>query len=168
VRKFIAAFCVFTGLACVSFAQQAAPTPQTQASAAQLTDDAIALMRKDIRSQKKQLVAANLPLTDQEAEKFWPLYDKYTADTTKLNDTRYALIKQYATEYNSMTDAQADSLIKRWISTDQDSSALRLKWIPEFEKIIPAKKTAMFFQIDRRASLIVDLQLASQIPVVQP
>ena len=125
-------------------------------------------MRKDIRSQKKQFVAANLPLSDQEAEKFWPVYDQYVAAFTKLNDTRFALIKQYADEYNTMTDAQADTIIKKWISTDQAASELRLKWIPQFEKVISPKKTALFFQIDRRLGLIVDLQLASQIPVVQP
>ena len=167
MRKHLAlVFCLL--FACVSFAQQPTPAPDKQASADQLTDDAVALMRKDIRSQRKQFVAANLPLTDQEAVKFWPVYDKYTADTIKLNDTRYALVKEYAASYSAMTDAQADSFIKRWIASDVDASQLRLKWIPEFEKVISPKKTALFFQIDRRTGLIVDLQLASQVPVVQP
>lgn len=166
-KYFVTAICLLTCLAGISFAQQQAPT-SNQKTAEQLTDDAVALMRKDIRSQKKQLVAANMPLTDQEAEKFWPLYDNYSADLTKLNDSRYALIKQYASAYNTMTDAQADTLIKSWISTDSDVAQLRLKWVPQFEKVISPKKTALFFQIDRRASLIIELQLISQIPVVQP
>src|ERR1700749_576509 len=56
----------------------------------------IDLLRKDVRSQKKQIIAANLKLTDKEAEKFWPIYDRYTADLVKINDKKYALIKQYA------------------------------------------------------------------------
>jgi len=134
----------------------------------QVYDNMIQLMRRDIRSQRKQIVAANLPLTDTEATKFWPVYDKYVVETVKLNDTRYALIKEYADAYASMTDAQADSYIKRWISADESVSQLRLKWIPEFEKVISSKKTAMFFQIDRRTWMMVDLQIASQIPLVQP
>src|SRR5262245_4242910 len=106
------------------------------ASAEQVYDNMIQLMRQDIRSQRKQIVAANLTLTDTEATKFWPLYDKYVAETIKLNDTRYALIKEYADVYTNMTEAQADSYIKRWIAADESVSELRLKWIPEFEKVI--------------------------------
>ena len=90
------------------------------------------------------------------------------ADTIKLNDTRYALIKEYADNFANMTDAQADSFIKRWVATDESVSQLRLKWIPEFEKIVSPKKTAAFFQIDRRTWMMVDLQMASQIPLVEP
>jgi len=49
-----------------------------------VSDQDIALFRQDIRSQKKQLIAANLALTDTEATKFWPLYDQYTAELTKI------------------------------------------------------------------------------------
>ena len=62
--------------------------------AAKITDAEIDLMRKDLRDQKKQVVAANLPLTGDEAAKFWPVYDAYTKETIKLNDQRYALVKE--------------------------------------------------------------------------
>ena len=130
-------------------------------------DDNIDLMRQDVRSERKKLVAANMPLTDTEATKFWPVYDRYVTEQTKLNDARYAIIKEYAQSYQSMTDAQANSLIKRWIESDQDDSQLRLRYIPEFEKVISPKKTARFFQIDRRLGMMVDLQLGSEIPLAK-
>ena len=132
------------------------------------TDKDIQLLRKDVRSQKKQIVAANMQLTDAEAEKFWPVYDQYTAELKKLGDTRVALIKQYAQNYDSFTDAQANDLMQKWGTLDESVAQLRLKYVPIFEKVVSAKKTALFFQIDRRLSLIIDLQLASAIPLVQP
>ena len=72
------------------------PAQQSDAAQAQADQD-IDLLRKDIRSQKKQIIAANLQLTDKEAEKFWPLYDQYTAELVKINDTKYAALKEYAT-----------------------------------------------------------------------
>lgn len=125
-------------------------------------------MRQDIRSQRKKIVAANLPLTETEATRFWPLYDRYIGETIKVNDVRYALIKEYANNYQTTSDQQADSFIKRWIALDQDSAQLRLKFIPEFEKVISPKKTAMFFQIDRRLGMLIEVQLASQIPLLNP
>ena len=34
--------------------------------------------------------------------------------TAKIGDTRVALVKEYAQTYDTMTDAQAKSLVKRW------------------------------------------------------
>jgi hypothetical protein len=160
---------LFACITCAPFARTQNSVPEAKSvSADQLTDDAIALMRQDIRSKKKQIVAANMTLTDTEATKFWVAYDKYTAATIKLNDTRYALVKEYAVKYGKMTDEDAKSFITRWLQADENMTKLRLQWIPEFEKIISPAKTALFFQIDRRVGLMVDLQLASQVPLLNP
>ena len=73
----------------MTYAQQAAS--KTKVSADQVTDDTVQLMRQDIRSERKKIVAANLPLTEDEAVKFWPVYDRYVVDHSKIYDTRYAL-----------------------------------------------------------------------------
>jgi hypothetical protein len=125
-------------------------------------------MRTDIRSQKKQIIAANLQLTDAEAEKFWPVYDQYTAELAKINDAKYAAIKSYATGYNTLNDDQATGLIKQILVVDQSVAQLRMKYVPIFNTVISGKKTALFFQLDRRLASLIDLQLASQIPLVQP
>lgn len=131
-----------------------------------VSDQDLQLLRKDIRSMKKQLVAANMHLTDTEAEKFWPVYDQYSADTARIYDARYAIIKDYASNFSNMTDAQADALARRATENDSAMVMLRQKYIPLFGKAISGKKTALFFQIDRRLATLIDLQLASEIPLV--
>lgn len=131
------------------------------------TDQDIALLRQDIRSKKKQLIAANLVLTDTEATKFWPVYDQYTTEFTAISDKKVALIKDYANGYGKLTDAQALDLMKRLLAIDAQVTALREKYIPIFNGVISGVKTATFFQMDRRLSTLMDLQLASQIPLVQ-
>ena len=151
-------------------AQQSAPAAASgkNMTEEQVNDANIELMRQDIRSERKKVVAANMPLTDTEATKFWPVYDRYIAETIKVNDVRFALLKEYAKDYPTATEEQANSFINRWLALDQDNTQLRLKYIPEFEKVISHKKTAMFFQIDRRVSMLIELQLASQVPLVKP
>ena len=124
------------------------------------------MLRRDIRSQKKEIVAANMSLTPDEATKFWPIYDQYTAEVAKIGDSRVALIKEYASSYNTMTDAQANDFMKRATAIDQQFNDTRSKYVPIFEKVISAKKTALWFQIDRRLDLLINLQLAANIPVV--
>jgi hypothetical protein len=147
--------------------QSQAQTP-SNSSAQSSTDQDIDLLRKDIRSQKKQIIAANVQLTDTEAEKFWPLYDQYTAELVKINDAKYAAIKEYATNYNTLTDDKALSLTRQLLGVDQSVAQLRMKYVPMFSKVVSGKKTALFFQLDRRLTTLIDLQLASQIPMVQP
>jgi len=148
---------------CAQAAQSApAASPQSQAS----LDQDIQLLRRDIRSQKKEIVAANMNLTPDEATKFWPIYDQYTAEVAKIGDSRVVLIREYGSSYNTMTDAQANDFMKRATAIDQQFNDTRSKYVPIFEKVISAKKTALWFQIDRRLDLLINLQLAANIPVV--
>jgi len=121
-----------------------------------------------MRSKRKQVIAANLPLTDDEAVKFWPVYNQYAAEMAKLNDSRFALIKDYAANYRTMTDEQASEFIRKWVEADRSMIDLRLKYIPLVEEVLSEKKPAMFFQIDRRVQLMIELQLASWIPMITP
>src|SRR5258708_6720462 len=132
-----------------------------------ITDQQLALLRTDIRSIKKQLIAANLTLTDSEATKFWPVYEQYSADMGKINDTRTAIIREYSEEYGTLTDDQADNLIRRWLDTDIEQGKLRQRYVPIFRKVLPGKKAATFFQLDRRISMMIDVQLTSQLPLSQ-
>jgi hypothetical protein len=173
VKKATFAMLAFIGTAVFGtpavVAQETASASQSASAAGveSFSDQQMALLRKDIRSIKKQLIAANLTLTDAEATKFWPVYEQYSVEFGKINDTRTALIKEYADGYGSLTDQQADSLIRRWLDTDIAASALRQKYVPIVRTVLPGKKAATFFQLDRRISMLIDLQLTSQLPLVQ-
>jgi hypothetical protein len=85
----------------------------------------------------------------------------------KINDAKYALIKEYLQNTN-MTEEQADSLSSRWLAVDESVVQLRLKYIPIFRKALSAKGTALFYQIDRLVQMIIDLQLTGSLPLIEP
>jgi len=143
-------------------AQNAAASSPSNA----ISDRDIEMLRADLRAQRKQITAQNMTLTADEATKFWPIFDQYRQDAIKPNDARWALIKDYPANYTTMTDAQAQDYIKRSTAVDQELVALRMKYVPVFEKVISAKKTALWYQIDRRVDLLINLQLSAQIPMV--
>ena len=146
--------------------------PSTKAMAQQETaagydvEKDIALLRRNLRTEKKKLIAANVPLTETEATKFWPVYDQYTADMSKQYDKFYALIKEYAAVQKTITDAQASDMLKRWAALQVDIAQTRQKHIPLIEKVIAGRKAAHFFQIDRRLYSLLDLQIATEVPLV--
>jgi hypothetical protein len=129
-------------------------------------DQDIKMLREDVQSARKSITAENMNLTADEATKFWPIYDQYSAEVAKIGDARVALIKDYAANYDSMTDDQANLFIQRAAAIDKQFTDARSKYVPLFEKTISAKKTALWYQIDRRLDLLINLQLAANIPVV--
>ena len=130
-------------------------------------DQDIQLLKSNLRSQKKQIVAVSMDLTDAEAEKFWPVYDRYAADLAKIYDTKIALFQEYLGSYDSMSGDQAESYLRRRAAVEQDVMQLRLQYLPEFRKVLTGRETALFYQIDWRLDLMINLQLA-QAPVINP
>jgi hypothetical protein len=145
------------------------PAAQTAAAGGQATnvsDQDIEMLRADLRAQRKQITAQNMILTADEATKFWPIFDQYRLEAIKPNDERWAVIKDYAANYGTMTDAQAQEYMTRSTAVDQQLLDLRMKYVPVFEKVISAKKTALWYQIDRRIDLLINLQFSTLIPMV--
>ena len=130
-------------------------------------DQQLALMRQNIQSVRKKLIGDNLDLTVTEAAKFWPVYEEYSTDFGKIDEDRSVIVKEYAESFGSITDEQADNLIRRWLDTDISAAQLRQKYVAVMRTVLPAKKAATFFQLDRRISMMIDVQIMSQIPLVQ-
>jgi hypothetical protein len=130
-----------------------------------VTDTDIALLRQDIRAMKMQVIGENMSLSDPEAQKFWPIYKHYADDLHEVNNAKYALLKQYAETWSSMTDQDALIYVRRWMEVDEEAQALRLKYVPVVTQVLPGKKAATFFQLERKLCMMVDLQLFSQIPL---
>jgi hypothetical protein len=141
---------------------------QTETATGVEVDKDLTLLRRNIRTEKKKIIAANVPLTETEATKFWPVYDQYVAEMTRHNDEFYSIIKDYAANQKTITDAQAISLIKRWSDIQVQQAQTRQKYVPIIENVIPGKKAALFFQIDRRLYLLLDLQVTSEVPLLIP
>jgi len=174
MRKKALSVLALAGLVCgvgICVAARPAPIPQQAAASGQPSqagiDQDIQLLRQDLRSKKKQMVAANLSLTDAEATKFWPVYDQYIVELTKIHDEKYAVLKEFVEGWGKLTDDQAMSLTNRALTVDRNVTGLRLKYVPIFSKVLPGTKVATFFQIDRRLQALVDLQLQAQLPLVQ-
>ena len=130
-----------------------------------VTDQDIALLRQDIRAMKMRVIGENMSLTDAEAQKFWPIYKHYADDLHDVHNEKYALLKQYAETWSTMTDQDALIYVRRSMEVDKEAQALRLKYVPVVTEVLPGKKAATFFQLERKLCLMVDLQLFSQIPL---
>ena len=145
------------------WAQAAQPAPAPEGN----LDSYIEVLRSDLRTQRKALMAANMRLTDQEATRFWPIYNEFEAESTKLGDLRVQVIKDYAKHYDTMDDKTAKDLIARSLKYEGERTALRTKYTKKMSKALSPKLAARFLQIENRIGLMLDLKLASELPLLK-
>jgi uncharacterized membrane protein len=130
-------------------------------------DSDIALLRSNVQAQKTDVIAHTMQFNDAEGKAFWPLYREYANKQQTIGDQRVSVIKDYADHYDTIDDAKADELMGRMLKFDNARTDLRAEYYPKFKKAIGAKQAAKFFQVDNRLSLLVDLQIASAVPIIQ-
>ena len=130
-------------------------------------DDFIELLRQDLKTQKVAIITEAMDFTEVESNTFWPVYRKYDFELTKLGDENLAIIKDYAANYENMTNEKAKELMDRSIKYREDVLKLRKKYFKEFQKVLPAIKAARFMQVENQIGLLVDLQIASELPLVE-
>ena len=120
-----------------------------------------------IRANKKALVAANLTLSDEEAARFWPLYERYQADLKPIQDRAVKVIQDYTASFHDLSNEKAMKLADDWLSAEGDRVKVRRDYLPQFAQVLPGKKVVRFYQIENKMDAVVRYELASHIPVVE-
>ncbi len=141
-----------------------AQTPNVQTSP--LTDQDIKLLRQDVQAAKEDVLRHTMLFSDAEDKAFWPVYTDYAKEQKTVADSRLALIKDYAQNYDNIDNGKARSMTQQLFDIEDQMQALRKKYFPKFEQAIGAKRAAKFYQVDNRLTMMLNIQLASEIPLV--
>ncbi len=134
---------------------------------AQSQDDYIEIVRDVLKTEKKVAIAGVMELSDTESGPFWELYNEYTFEMSKVQNQRISIIKDFAANYENMTDEKADELWSGVISFQEQTLKLKKKYYKKFKKIMPAGKAAMYFQAENKIETLVNASLAMEIPFIE-
>ena len=129
--------------------------------------DTMRLVRDKIRADKKLLITENLPLTAAEAKAFWPVYDRYQQELSALNDRMIKLIKEYATNYETMSDQTAKRLMDEYLAIESARLKIRQAYVPRFRKVLGEKLVARYYHLENKVQAAVGYELAAEIPLVK-
>jgi len=139
---------------------KAPPTPKDMN-----VQEYVKLLRQNVRADKAKLMGAVMQLDADEATKFWPIYKEYQAELDKVNDLRVANIEEYSKNYTQLTDEKADELVRNAMSFLKQRTELLLKYYERMKEAIGATDAARFVQVEHQLQLIIDLQIASELPI---
>jgi len=129
--------------------------------------DTMQIVREKIQADKKLLVAANMGLTEKEAQAFWPVYESYQKDLGLLNGRMLVLIQDFANNYQAMTDDAAKKLVGEYLAIEGDRVKLKQSYLPKLRQALPEKKVARYLQIENKIEAVIRYELAEKIPLVK-
>jgi hypothetical protein len=127
---------------------------------------AIAELRQEAGQDRRNIVRANMLLTETESARFWPLYDEYRAERRKIGDRRVRLITDFLAAQNAMTEDQARTLANEDFAILKDTAELKTKWYKKMTKELSERTVARFFHIDEKLDAAADIALAANIPLI--
>jgi Spy/CpxP family protein refolding chaperone len=130
-------------------------------------DEVLNAVRSDLQSSRADVVAKNITLTAEQAAKFWPVFEAYQKEQNVIMDEQMKGIQKYVDSFETLDDAGALALIHAHFDRDTRMTALRQKWLDEFQKVLPTKTAVRVMQIDRRLSLVHQAEFAARIPLSQ-
>jgi hypothetical protein len=126
----------------------------------------IELTRADVQNKRREIVQKLMELTPEESQAFWPVYREYQAETAKVGDQRVTLIENYLKNSASMTDKQAEDLLKDWFKVRESQLGLQKKYVGKFRKVLPAVKVARLYQIENALDAVISANLQANMPMV--
>jgi hypothetical protein len=127
-------------------------------------DSTIAVVRANMQADRTTLITTGMNFTDKDGAGFWPIYRQYEFERSTLDDSRVAVVKEYAQKYPNLSDSEAKGMSERMFDFDSRLAALKKKYYKRFNKVLPALTVTKFFQLERRIDLLMDMNVESSLP----
>ncbi len=128
-------------------------------------DEYIHLLKIDLKAEARDIISKGMQtFTDEEAKRFWPIYDSYMAERGKFLDARVAVLLDYADNYDKMTDEKAQQLLDRRFEQLKLRNKLDERFRPQFATALSPRRLVRFYQIQHELEILMELRAISQIP----
>jgi hypothetical protein len=127
----------------------------------------VELLRVDVRTKKTAIFTEIMQFKDIRAAKFWPIYNEYDSELQRLNDQKLAGIQEYAKHFGRMTDEKADELAVLALELKNKCNDLKKTYYEKVREQPGGIIAARFLQIENQLLMVIDLQIAASLPIVE-
>jgi hypothetical protein len=145
-------------------AQDSAPASDKE----QNTKAYVLLLSSDVDSNREAIVKVILQLGEADAAKFWPIYKEYDAERAKLDSAEAALIQEYASAYQTISNDKAEELLTKSFKIDAQRVELKKKYFNKVKSATSAATAAKFIEVENQLEDVAGLQAASVLPANPP
>lgn len=126
----------------------------------------VELSRSAIQTRRQEIVTRLMSLDEGQSQAFFPVYREYRGEMEKVNDQLVKLLADYDRDRREISDAQALEMVKSYMKYEQARLDVQRKYLGRFQKVLPAKKVARFFQVENKLDAVVNYELAGNVPII--
>lgn len=115
---------------------------------------------ENLNNYKIGFFTKKLNLTSSEAEKFWPVYNEYQSQKTRIQLEKVSLIRNFNQNESTLSDNQLTEMGDKLIQTITKESALAVSFHNKLKEVLPPRKVIKFYQAENqyKAQLLNELQ----------
>lgn len=124
-------------------------------------------LRSDLREQKRDIIAETMDLTIEQSEIFWTIYREYETELNIISSEKLELVKDYSENYYNLTNEIADQLADKKHELDTERVNLIWKYYNKFKSELNPIDAAMFYQVESQLLMLIDVQVAGEIPIIK-
>ncbi len=125
------------------------------------------LLKKDLNKEKRSLVAEAMNIKEENKTSFWQLYGEYETETNRLIDLRAKNIEKFSENFEKLNDEVANELVSNYFEIETGKLKNNKNYYKKIKKVIGAVQAARFIQIMEQVQLLIDVQIASEVPLVE-
>ena len=117
--------------------------------------------KDQIDAQRIGFITNELNLSAEEAQVFWPVYNKYRSELNALRKSRATELMTARINFDNYSEEQINKLIDNEMTFRQRELDLTRKYNEEFKKVLPVKKVALLYRAEQqfKINLIKDARL---------
>ena len=130
----------------------------------QTNKEEVDLFQAAFGMEKKAVVANFVHPTDLQKDAFWKLYDEYEAARKENGKKRIQLLEQYAKEYKTMTNEQADAWTKEVIKLSTATDKLIVTYYNKIKKVTSPIVATQFYQIEGYILTAIRMEVLEGVP----
>jgi hypothetical protein len=134
---------------------------------AQDIDSYIELLKSDLKTDKKAIITEVMQFDETQSAAFWPIYKEFEYELDKLSEKRIANIKDFAANYDVLSDEKANQLIETAFDFQDDRLDLNKKYHEKFAEALGPIVAAKYMQLEYEIQLLIDLSINSNLPLAK-
>ncbi len=119
----------------------------------------IELVRDAFKLEKKAVISDYLKLSNEDAAKFWPIYNQYEAERTVIGNRKIKLITDYVNDKQKGNVKDADGMVKESAEIQRKETNLREKYYTAVKTGVSLDVALNFYQIEDQIATAVKMKL---------
>ncbi len=136
-------------------------------SASLHAQDLIDMVKRDINAERRTIIAEAMTIPTEKEAEFWAIYNEMEQKLGLLTDKRIANINKFADNYENVTDDIANDLANTYFSIQTERVKIYKTYYKKVAKLISKKEASRFIQLLGQIQLILDMQVAAEVPLIE-